>query len=93
MTTNQTHIFENNALRCLGGLSKRNRTDLRQLPHVVIDRGRRMAPARIYKTADVLALRKAHFSRWKAEIEQIKQSFNEACQCPKTWQGKLHGSP
>lgn len=76
MTTKTTDtIFELNALRCLGGLSKRNRTDLRQLPHVVIDRGRRMAQARLYVVEDVLALRKAHFAKWKAEIEQIKQSF------------------
>ena len=77
MNTNQTHIFENNALRCLGGQSKRNRTDLRKLPHEVINRGRKMTPARLYKVADVLALRTAHFARWKAETEQFEQSQNE----------------
>lgn len=77
MNINQTHIFENNALRCLGGQSKRNRTELRQLPHVIIDRGRRMTQARLYKIEDVLSLRKAHFAKWKAETEQIKQSQND----------------
>ena len=70
-------IYEIHALRCLGGQSKRNRADLRNLPHEVIDRGRRMTPARLYNVADVLALRTAHFARWKAETEQIKQSPHE----------------
>jgi hypothetical protein len=61
-------IYEINALRCLGGGSKRNRTDLRSLPHEVIHRGRRMAPARLYKIEDVLSLRKAHFAKWKDEL-------------------------
>ncbi|MCE2960846.1 MAG: hypothetical protein ACK46A_00495 [Akkermansiaceae bacterium] len=67
-------IYEIHALRCLGGGSKRNRADLRNLPHEVIDRGRRMAPARLYKIEDVLSLRKAHFANWKDELARLKQN-------------------
>ncbi len=73
MNTNQTDIFETKALSILGGGSKRNRTDLRNLPHEVIDRGRRMSQARLYRIADVLALRKAHYAKWKEEIAQLKK--------------------
>lgn len=71
-------IYEIHALRCLGGFSNRNRTDLRSLPHLVIDRGRRMAPARLYKIADVLSLRQAHFAKWKDEIDRIKQNDKQS---------------
>ncbi len=73
MNTNQSKVFETTALGYLGGGSKRNRTDLRNLPHEVIDRGRRMAPARLYVVEDVLALRKAHWAKWKEEIAQLKK--------------------
>jgi hypothetical protein len=33
-----------------------------------------MAPARLYKIEDVLALRTAHFAKWKDELARLKQN-------------------
>jgi hypothetical protein len=74
MNTNQIKVFETQALRCLGGSCKRNRTDLRKLPHEIIDRGRRMSQARLYKVEDVLKLRRAHFAQWSEEIKRAKKA-------------------
>ena len=73
MNTNQTDIFETKAFSILGSRTKAIRADLRNLPYVVIDRGRRMSQARIYKTADVLELRKAHWASVAAGIAQVKK--------------------
>jgi hypothetical protein len=56
-----------------GGRSKANRTNLRQLPHEVIDRGRRMAAARRFKIEDVLALLRARSEKWQQELALLKK--------------------
>jgi hypothetical protein len=74
MKQNSTEtVFETKALSILGGGSKRNRTELRQLPHEVIDRGRRMSQARLYNVEDVSALLRARSERLKQELALLKQ--------------------
>lgn len=34
-----------------------------------------MSCARLYQIEDVLALRKAHYAKWKAEIAHLKESL------------------
>jgi hypothetical protein len=75
MKPNSKHtVFETTALGYLGGRTKAIRTDLRQLPHELIDRGRRMTAARLYQLEDVLALLRARSQKWKDELARLKQN-------------------
>jgi hypothetical protein len=72
MKQNQKEVYETTALRYLGGGSKANRTDLRQLPHEIINRGR-ATTARRYQLEDVLALLRARSERFKQELALLKK--------------------
>ena len=73
MNTNQKSVYETKALSILGTRTKAIRSELRNLPHELIDRGRRLSQARLYQTADVLALRKARWASVAAQIRQVKK--------------------
>ncbi len=75
MNTNQKSVYETKALSILGTRTKAIRSELRNLPHELIDRGRRLSQARIYKAADVLALRKARWEKLDAELKEFKRLF------------------
>ena len=75
MKQNSTYIFETQALRYLGGRSKANRTDLRQVPHEIINRGR-ATTARRYQLEDVLSLLRARLKKWQQELLTLKKLDN-----------------
>ena len=81
MKQNSTEtVFETKALSILGGGSKRIRTDLRQLPHELIDRGRR-SQARLYQVEEVLKLRRARSEKFRQELALLKKNDKHAMEC------------
>jgi hypothetical protein len=77
MKQNSKHtVFETTALGYLGGRTKAIRTDLRQLPHEIIYRGRATA-ARRYRVEDVLKLRRARSEKFRQELLALKKLDTE----------------
>jgi hypothetical protein len=77
MKQNSKHtVFETTALSYLGSRSKAIRTDLRELPHEIIDRGRATA-ARRYHVDDVMALLKARSEKFRQELLALKKLDTE----------------
>jgi hypothetical protein len=72
MKQNSKEVYETTALGYLGGRTKAIRTDLRQLPHELIDRGRATA-ARRYQVDDVLKLRRARSEKFRQELALLKE--------------------
>jgi hypothetical protein len=70
-------VFETTALGYLGGRTRAIRFDLRQLPHKIIDRGRRMSQARLYQVDDVLKLRRARSEKFCQELLALKKLDTE----------------
>jgi hypothetical protein len=73
MKQNSKEVYETTALGYLGGRTKAIRTALRQLPHKIIDRGRRMSQARLYNLEDVLKLRRARFEKFRQELALLRK--------------------
>ena len=66
-------VYETKALGILGGSRPpRDRADLRQLPHQLINQGARMPYARLYQLEDVLALRRARSAAWQASVQSAR---------------------
>ena len=65
-------VCESTALGYLGSRTKAIRSDLRELPHELIDRGRARA-ARRYRVEDVLKLRRARSEKFRQELALLKE--------------------
>jgi hypothetical protein len=76
MKQNSKEVYETTALGYLGGRTKAIRAELRQLPHEVIDRGRR-SQARLYQVEEVLALLKARSEKFRQELLALKKLDTE----------------
>jgi hypothetical protein len=81
MKQNQKEVYETTALSYLGSRSQAIRSDLRQLPHKIIDRGRRMTTARLYNVEDVLKLRRARSEKFRQELALLKKNDKHAMEC------------
>jgi hypothetical protein len=81
MKQNTKEVSETTALGYLGGRTKAIRADLRNLPHKIIDRGRRMSQARLYQVEDVLKLRRARSEKWQHELALLKKNDKHAMEC------------
>jgi hypothetical protein len=73
-------VSETTALGYLGGRTKAIRSDLRNLPHEIIYRGRR-SQARLYQVADVLKLRRARSEKFRQELLALKTLDNQRQVC------------
>jgi hypothetical protein len=80
MKQNSKEVYETTALGYLGGRTKAIRSDLRELPHEIIYRGRATA-ARRYQVDDVLALLKARSEKFRQELLALKKLDTERQVC------------
>jgi DNA repair protein RadC len=72
MKQNSKEVYETTALGYLGGRTRAVRTALRELPHEIIDRGRR-SQARLYQVANVMALLRSRSEKFRQELLALKE--------------------